>query len=100
MSLFRCVCPGPTKSETSNYPAGMCLHGARRGSRGGFTIDQIGGIIDACPSSPAAALPMLPTNVGTSILVTCAWGRSDHASLEPHVERVFNPDRRPASKKT
>src|SRR5258706_1310399 len=33
----------------------------------------------ACPRSPAAALPMLPTIVGTSILVTCAVGRSQSA---------------------
>jgi hypothetical protein len=49
------------------------VHGA------GFTIDQIGGTIGACPSSPAAALPMLPRNAGTSITVTSAWGRSRSA---------------------
>jgi hypothetical protein len=36
-----------------------------------------------CPSSPAAALSMLPTNAGTSTMVTWVWARSQSAPASP-----------------
>src|SRR5258706_7373578 len=44
----------------------------------------------ACPSLPAAALPMPPRNAGTSITVTCAWERSRSApACHLAANRVF-----------